>query len=85
MVLVGNKLDMAQNRQVSNEEAKELANKYELRYFETSAKDNTNVDEVFMDVAMHIYSLIENNMIDLRNEVIILNYIVNRVVVLRQA
>lgn len=76
---------MAQNRQVSNEEAQALANKYQLRYFETSAKDNTNVDEVFMDVAMRIYSLIENNTIDLRNEVIIVNCMVNRVVVLRQA
>ena len=76
---------MAQNRQVSNEEAQALANKYQLRYFETSAKDNTNVDEVFMDVAMRIYSLIENNTIDLRNEVIIVNCMVNRVVVLRSA
>jgi GTPase SAR1 family protein len=47
VVLVGNKLDLADKRVVSSDEAKDLAEKEEILYFETSAKDGTNVEELF--------------------------------------
>jgi len=51
MVMVGNKLDIAlkepQKRQVSTEEAKRLADSYGISFFETSAKDGTNVEEAW--------------------------------------
>ena len=34
-ILVGNKCDLAHNRQVTMEEAKEIANKYGIKYIET--------------------------------------------------
>lgn len=47
-ILVGNKTDLSEERAVSEEEAKELANSLGLiGYIETSVKDNTNVTEVF--------------------------------------
>lgn len=46
VVLVGNKYDYEQ-RQISKNEAKEIALKYGLHYFEASAKTGKGVDEVF--------------------------------------
>lgn len=50
VVLVGNKSDVP-NRQISFEEGKALATEYNLQFFETSAKDNTNVDQTFEAIA----------------------------------
>ncbi|CAK58803.1 unnamed protein product (macronuclear) [Paramecium tetraurelia] len=49
-VLIGNKADIKE-RCISNEEAQSLAEKHGIPYFETSAKDGTNVNEVFLQVA----------------------------------
>ncbi len=38
---------MAEPRQVSFEEGKEIADHYNLQFVETSAKNNFNVDEAF--------------------------------------
>ena len=45
-VLVGNKCDKP-DRVISEEEGKKLANEYNMSFFETSAKTNKNVTEVF--------------------------------------
>jgi small GTP-binding protein len=42
-VLIGNKLDLASDRKVSAEKAAEFAKANGLQYFETSAKDGSNV------------------------------------------
>jgi len=47
MVLIGNKKDLESNRQVSEEEAKQVAERYRIPYLETSAKTNENVKEGF--------------------------------------
>ena len=47
ILLVGNKLDLTEQRAVKNEEAMELASSVGIKYFETSAKDDTNVSESF--------------------------------------
>jgi small GTP-binding protein len=48
-VLVGNKSDL--ERAVTREEAQDLAREYGIPYFETSAKDGTNVESVFTALA----------------------------------
>ena len=43
--LIGNKIDL-QNRQITQEEGKELAQKYGLQYYEMSCKININIYEI---------------------------------------
>ncbi len=45
-MLVGNKIDLADDRKVSTEEAMALADQHKMMYFETSAKLNKNIDEL---------------------------------------
>lgn len=48
MVLVGNKCDLEKERQVSTEDGKEQAAKWNIPFFETSAKTRINIEECFM-------------------------------------
>ena len=68
MVLVGNKCDLEDKRQVSYEEGKELADKNELLFFESSAKDGINVDEIFENSAKEIAKKIEQGYYDLETD-----------------
>ncbi|CAF1676926.1 unnamed protein product [Adineta ricciae] len=47
VVLVGNKCDLEQDRAVTQERGQRLADQLGLEFFETSAKENTNVKAVF--------------------------------------
>eukprot|EP00698_Gefionella_okellyi_P018558 TRINITY_DN5575_c0_g1_i1.p1 TRINITY_DN5575_c0_g1~~TRINITY_DN5575_c0_g1_i1.p1 ORF type:complete len:224 (-),score=56.91 TRINITY_DN5575_c0_g1_i1:185-856(-) len=53
-VLVGNKVDLEDERGVEKEEGDELAKTFGCAFFETSAKDRLNVDEVFLDIVRQI-------------------------------
>ena len=54
-VLVGNKSDLAGQRQVSIEDAEEFAKGNNLKYYEVSAKEGTKVVELFFYLANEIY------------------------------
>jgi len=45
-ILIGNKCDLPE-RDVTAEEGEELAKQYDVPFMETSAKDSTNVEEMF--------------------------------------
>jgi hypothetical protein len=45
-ILVGNKIDLAEKRKVTPEEAEQKARSWSIRYIETSAKTKYNVDKV---------------------------------------
>ena len=47
LVLFGNKCDDKDNYQVSQEEIDKIVNEFKLPYFETSAKDNINITNIF--------------------------------------
>ena len=47
LIIVGNKIDMEGERLVSVEEGMRLAEKYNIPFFEASAKTGHNVSEVF--------------------------------------
>ncbi|TNN83667.1 Ras-related protein Rab-3D [Liparis tanakae] len=47
VVLVGNKLDLEDDRKVPTEDAQRLATELGFQFFEASAKDNVNVKQVF--------------------------------------
>jgi len=47
LVLIGNKIDLENERVVSKEEGEKLAEKYNIEFFECSAKKGINVNEAF--------------------------------------
>lgn len=49
-ILVGNKSDLDDKRQVSQSEAQQFAENMGVQYVETSAKTRSNVDKVFFDL-----------------------------------
>eukprot|EP00826_Nyctotherus_ovalis_P005051 TRINITY_DN11130_c0_g2_i1.p3 TRINITY_DN11130_c0_g2~~TRINITY_DN11130_c0_g2_i1.p3 ORF type:complete len:121 (-),score=23.11 TRINITY_DN11130_c0_g2_i1:186-548(-) len=53
--LVGNKLDLTEDRVVDHEEAMKVASEYDMKYYETSAKQKVNVVEVFEDMINEAY------------------------------
>ena len=55
IILVGNKNDLTDKRQVPKEEAEAFARKNELIFFETSAKTSSGVEETFVHAAKAIY------------------------------
>ena len=53
-MLIGNKKDLDSQREVSYEEGKELADHYNIKFMETSAKESMNVEESFIAMAKDI-------------------------------
>jgi len=53
-ILVGNKSDMEDKRQVTREEGEELAQHFQMPFLETSAKASLNVDEAFVAMTKEI-------------------------------
>ena len=58
-VLVGNKVDV-EDRKVSEEEGRRLAAEFGVDYFEVSAKENSNIAEMFLGVGKEIKDKILN-------------------------
>lgn len=50
-MLLGNKCDMSDRRVVSKERGEKIAVDHNIRFMETSAKANINVDKAFYDLA----------------------------------
>ena len=66
VVIFGNKCDLFEKYEVENEEAKKFAKDHNLQYFETSAKQNVNVQEGFNAIAKLAYEKYSgNNSLDL--------------------
>ena len=55
IILSGNKLDLQEKREVSYEEGLQFAQQYGFQFFETSAKEDLNVNNLFEN-AMKEYS-----------------------------
>jgi GTPase SAR1 family protein len=56
IVLIGNKCDV-DNREVTTEEGQGVANEFNLKYFETSALSNLNIDDAFNYLTQEILRL----------------------------
>lgn len=59
--LVGNKVDDAENRKVSEEDGAQTGKDYGLPFYETSAKSNININEVFNALVKEIHTKALNN------------------------
>jgi small GTP-binding protein len=53
--LIGNKTDLESNREVSKSEAMQYAIKHNLKYIETSAKNNDRIEEIFIYVSKTLH------------------------------
>lgn len=50
-ILVGNKSDLTQNREIPKHVGEAFAQRHNLMFFETSAKDSENVEKIFYHIA----------------------------------
>ena len=55
-ILVGNKCDLEHQRAVNKECANEIAEKYGIKYIETSAKETVNIEQLFINTAKYLLS-----------------------------
>ncbi|XVF09483.1 hypothetical protein REPUB_Repub07fG0096900 [Reevesia pubescens] len=70
VVLVGNKSDLTQSREVSEEEGRTLAESEGLFFMETSALENLNVEEAFLQMITKIHELMSKKYLDAKtNEI----------------
>ena len=68
IMLIGNKSDLDQRRQVSTEEGERFAKENNLIFMETSAKTAFNVEEAFLQTSTNIYENIDKGLYDLSSE-----------------
>ena len=61
LILIGNKIDLANERVVSKEDGKNLANTLNANFFETSAVSRDNIDEAFQDIINSTYNSYKND------------------------
>ena len=64
IVLIGNKSDLEDQRQVTKEEAQDKANKLEIAFMETSAFSGDNLDKAFEMMMNEVYKKCHEEMLD---------------------
>ena len=60
-ILIGNKCDIVEQRAVSTEEGEALAKEYNIQFFETSAKQDINVERAFLHIASNVKDRLVND------------------------
>jgi small GTP-binding protein len=61
IILVGNKIDIEEERAVTTDQGRALAQKFGCGFMEASAKTNTNVNEIFFELVRLINKWREKN------------------------
>ena len=65
LVLVGNKIDLQQDRNVTKESGVELATEYGMDFYEVSALSGENIDNIFSGICNFISQKIDDGKYDL--------------------
>ena len=60
MILVGNKTDLSNKREVTEEEGKSLIKNDNMEFFESSALSGYNINEIFKNATLKIYNIIKD-------------------------
>jgi len=68
MIIVANKVDLADQREVSQKEMKDWCAKHNLKWFEASAKEGDNVDRAFEELASLVISKMDPDKIPYETE-----------------
>jgi GTPase SAR1 family protein len=53
-ILIGNKCDLEEKRQVTYDQAKEMAEQFGMKYIETSAKTAYHVEDAFVTMTKEV-------------------------------
>lgn len=61
IAILGNKIDLADRREVSQQRAEEFSEAQDMYYLETSAKESDNVEKLFLDLACRLISEARQN------------------------
>ena len=64
--LIGNKIDMEDKREVTYEDGMNFAEENDLLFYETSAKEGNNIQEIFLESATFLVEKIEKGEISLQ-------------------
>ena len=59
-MLVGNKSDMEDKREISKQKGLEYAEKNKIAFYEVSAKDGTNIDLIFTKIAEELEKIMDD-------------------------
>ena len=68
MILIGNKTDLEEKREVSYDEGSIYASKHGMLFYECSAKTGQNIDKIFIESTREIDKRIKDGFYDLSNE-----------------
>ena len=67
-VLIGNKNDLKESREVSYDEGLKMAEKNNMLFFETSAKNGENIEQIFKESVEYIFTNIKEGKYDLTDD-----------------
>jgi len=70
VILIGNKSDLEDERQVKKEEGERAAKEYNIPFYETSCKTGINIDEVFIRITKEILNKKGNIDINKKSEIL---------------
>lgn len=70
IVLVGNKSDLVDSREVEAEDGQSLAQIENLCFMETSAKENVNVEDAFHQMITKIFEIASQKRIESKEDVV---------------
>lgn len=60
LIIIANKLDLAEEREVKTEEIEQKAKDLNVDYYETSAKENINIDLAFNSIIDKVFKNVYN-------------------------